>query len=491
MKNIIHFFSQGGNAYIYNNRYNRINLIHPYLSSLIHFGGEKIDNHFDLDEAQIKYYKQKVSYLKKFDLLTDVPANIHFLEMQPQDIICELANTNQVTFEVTDTCNLNCRYCGYGEFYDNYDQRSNKKMGFVIAVRMLDYLANLWKTEINTSQKKNVYISFYGGEPLLNMEFIKKVVDYVEHIDCPTRIFTFSMTSNAILLNRHMDYLAEKNFKLLISLDGNFENTAYRVDKKGRFSFNKVEGNVELLKNKFPQYFDMSVNFNAVLHDKNSIEEIYNYFKSKYNKIPHVGVLNHSGIRLDKKKLFNKTFKDFTESLNESKDYKEIENDMFLETPNYKRSLIFLTKHSGYIFSDYCDLLNFQNEKKSLLPTGTCIPFSRKIFITVNGKILPCERIGQQWVLGFITEKSLGLNFKNISDYYNSQYSKIMNQCEKCYNKSTCDKCIFNFDLSDVSIKCNSILSKRKFESYLSSNISFLELNVNKLKVLLTDVNLK
>jgi sulfatase maturation enzyme AslB (radical SAM superfamily) len=28
-----------------------------------------------------------------------------------------LSNLHLLTFEVTDACNLKCKYCGYGEFY--------------------------------------------------------------------------------------------------------------------------------------------------------------------------------------------------------------------------------------------------------------------------------------------------------------------------------------------------------------------------------------
>lgn len=39
-----------------------------------------------------------------------------------------LANLKQLTFEVTDSCNLRCKYCGYGELYDDYDKRENKML---------------------------------------------------------------------------------------------------------------------------------------------------------------------------------------------------------------------------------------------------------------------------------------------------------------------------------------------------------------------------
>jgi uncharacterized protein len=37
-----------------------------------------------------------------------------------------LSNLHLLTFEVTDACNLKCKYCGYGEFYEDYDERENR-----------------------------------------------------------------------------------------------------------------------------------------------------------------------------------------------------------------------------------------------------------------------------------------------------------------------------------------------------------------------------
>ena len=39
-----------------------------------------------------------------------------------------LINLPQLTFEVTDACNLNCKYCGYGNIYDGYDKRESKNL---------------------------------------------------------------------------------------------------------------------------------------------------------------------------------------------------------------------------------------------------------------------------------------------------------------------------------------------------------------------------
>jgi uncharacterized protein len=138
--------------------------------------------------------------------------------LQAEDIKLSLANTPQITFEVTDACNLNCTYCGYGQFYSDYDTRENKRLSPDKACVLLDYLGKLWNSPMNKSTNQNVYISFYGGEPLLNIPFIQTIVDYVENkLHCPTRHFTFSMTTNALLLHKHMDFLTGHRFNLLIN----------------------------------------------------------------------------------------------------------------------------------------------------------------------------------------------------------------------------------------------------------------------------------
>jgi len=118
----------------------------------------------------------------------------------PEHILSNLANLPQLVFEVTDACNLKCKYCAYGEFYGDFDKRENKMLSVDSAERLIDYLNHYWNSERITSAKSFMYISFYGGEPLMNFGFIKKIVDYVEtRLDCPRRKFLFSMTTNAIL----------------------------------------------------------------------------------------------------------------------------------------------------------------------------------------------------------------------------------------------------------------------------------------------------
>lgn len=392
--------------------------------------------------------------------------------LTPDHIRYQLANLKQLTFEVTDACNLRCKYCAYGEFYDDYDHRENRKMSLSLALKLIDYLASLWDSAQNMSAHRNVYISFYGGEPLLNMPFIKSVVEYLEKWNCRYRSFTFTMTTNALLLDRYMDYLAEHSFELLISLDGNEYNTSYRVDKSNRPAFNRIIKNVDLLKEKYPDYFENKVNFNSVLHNRNSVAEIFQFFKERYNKIPSIGELNNMGIRPDKADLFRKTYRNKFDSLRQSENYEAIEQNMFIKSATVQSVTTFLHQYSGHVYHDYVDLLFGQPEKQ--IPTGTCLPFGKKMFITVNGKILPCERIGQQFALGNVTESGVKLDLQAIADQYNAYYAKIDKQCAKCHNARACIQCIFNLhDLEGCPV-CHGFMNEQTFAGYKARQMDFL-----------------
>jgi uncharacterized protein len=394
----------------------------------------------------------------------------------------------QLVFEVTDACNLKCKYCGYGEFYDDYDNREDKMLPVEKAIRLIDYLTEFWNSDKNSSYNRNTYISFYGGEPLLNMPFIKAVVDHVENnLHCPYRKFSFSMTTNALLLHKYMDYLHEHKFHLLVSLDGNRENTGYRVDHSDHCAFDRVVKNVDALKEKYPDYFKEKVNFNAVLHNKNSVEEIYRFFKDKYDKIPSIGELNNVGIRKDRIEEFKRTYRNSRESLQQSEHYEEIERDMFIQTGSYQSVNLFLHQYSGFVFKDYTDLL-FDKSAQKTLPTGTCLPFTKKMYVTVNGKILPCERIGHQFALGEITDTEVKLDAEAIANKYNTYYSKMDRQCGKCKNTKACIQCMFNITDLEGKPVCHGFMNEEAFSGYVSSQMRFLERNPEAYKRLMEEV---
>lgn len=96
----------------------------------------------------------------------------------------------------TGRCNLSCRYCG-GSF--NPD----------VVPWEIKYDLNLLANLINNED----IVAFYGGEPLLNQEFIKKVVDILgDH--------AYVLQTNGLLLDKLAPELLEVFDTILVSIDG-------------------------------------------------------------------------------------------------------------------------------------------------------------------------------------------------------------------------------------------------------------------------------
>lgn len=382
-------------------------------------------------------------------------------ELKSNDILHQLINLEQLTLEVTDACNLKCRYCGYGNLYNTHDKRENLFLNFIKVKHVIDYLYEIWKRYKGKSSPRNIIIGFYGGEPLLNMNLIQQVIAYLEMLPpIPDTNFQFNMTTNAILLDKYMTYLAEKKFILLISLDGNEYAQSYRKNHHGVNSFNRVYKNIKLLKETYPEYFHKNVNINSVLHNRNNIRSVREFIEKEFGKTPIISEINAFGICENKMNEFNKIYHPIASDIS-------INDDDFKEYyPDMQGLFRFVGKISGNFFSSQ----NFLLKKNPLVypPTGTCSPFGKKMFITVNGKILPCEKIDQKFVLGKVTDTGIELDLQKIADIYTRYYQKVKPLCEKCYMKHFCAQCMFYMEDLDGKVKCPQFANKQKMEDMIN-----------------------
>lgn len=380
------------------------------------------------------------------------------------DIEYSLANLKQLVFEVTDACNLRCKYCAYADLYEGYDQRENLKLPFQKAKLIIDYLYEYWEKRYCIEVNDPITIGFYGGEPLLNVPFIQQVINYIESLNPIGKKFHYNMTTNAILLDRYMDFLAENEFRLLISLDGDEKGQSYRVDTKGKNSFDKVLANIQLLRSKYPSYFEHYVMFNSVLHNRNEVESTYRFIKDKFGKEPMISPLNNSGVRKDKLQEFYQAYQNVATSIQKANNCEALKNELFIKSPETGELVNYIYHHTGNVFNDYNDLL-LGREGSSFPPSGTCIPFSKKMFITVKGRILQCEKIDHEFALGQITNKKVELNLEQAARQHNKYTFRYMNQCKTCAAKQLCTQCVYQIDdIHDKTSKCYSYYSATQHE---------------------------
>jgi uncharacterized protein len=336
-------------------------------------------------------------------------------------------------------------------------------MTFETAKAIIDYKVNAWLSNHNNSAKITKLIGFYGGEPLLNIALIKQVVSYAKSLENIHDLkFKFNMTTNGVLLDKYISYLIENNFLISLSLDGNNFHNQYRVFGNNAPSFAKVVKNILDIKKKHSNYFQNNVIFNTVLHDKSNRNEVVDFFVKTFGKRPVMSELSELYKRGEIESMLYKD-NQITSDDNSS-------NKFFLRNDSTKLFLL-------DIFSAHYALSSVN--WKNTFTTGTCIPFSKKIFITAKGVIMMCERIAHEFALGEIKEnRSININFEKAAEIFNHSLNERAYSCKHCYEQTSCSECVFMLETR----LCPKFATKEKYKSQLIHKIQYYEHSVPSVK---------
>lgn len=336
-------------------------------------------------------------------------------------------------------------------------------MRFEDARTVIDYLVSIWRQGPDSDERKTTVISFYGGEPLLNISLIKNVVKYVEDLGINRR-FVFAMTSNCLLLDKHMDFLVDHEFDLLCSLDGDKEADAYRIRKDGSPSFDRVFNNIKLLQETYPEYFQNHVNFNSVLHNLNSVQQSADFIKKEFNKIPLISELNMTGINIEQREQFENKYRSLKDNFRFTENYNPALNDLFIDDPQVLDLHQYLVTHLDNNYTDYLSLLQDPPTTKTV-PTSTCIPFFRKMFIKVDGKIMQCERIPHKFSIGEVKDGKVSLDIVRVAIWFNAYLDKLQKRCLVCSRKQECPICFFQMeDIDSENPVCKAFMNNSEYE---------------------------
>lgn len=117
---------------------------------------------------------------------------------------------------VAHDCNLRCKYCFASQ--GNFGGKS-ELMNFETGKRALDFLVE------RSGNRRNLEVDFFGGEPLMNFEVVKKLVEYGDKIGKENgKNFRWTITTNGILLtDEKIAYINKHMHNVVLSLDGRKE----------------------------------------------------------------------------------------------------------------------------------------------------------------------------------------------------------------------------------------------------------------------------
>ena len=135
---------------------------------------------------------------------------------------------------IAHDCNLACKYC-FAEEGEYHGRR--ELMSFEVGKKALDFLVK------NSGNRVNLEVDFFGGEPLMNWDVVKQLVEYGRSLEEPNnKKFRFTLTTNGVLLNDEiMEFLNKEMSNVVLSLDGRKEvNDNMRPFRTGKGSYDLI-----------------------------------------------------------------------------------------------------------------------------------------------------------------------------------------------------------------------------------------------------------
>ncbi len=135
---------------------------------------------------------------------------------------------------VAHTCNLNCSYCfaSQGKYHGE-----RALMSYEVGKQALDFLI------AHSGTRRNLEVDFFGGEPLMNFDVVKRLVAYARSIEKEhNKHFRFTLTTNGVLIDDDViDFANRECGNVVLSLDGRKEiHDRFRVDYAGNGSWEKI-----------------------------------------------------------------------------------------------------------------------------------------------------------------------------------------------------------------------------------------------------------
>jgi len=368
-----------------------------------------------------------------------------------------------IILETTENCNCRCAYCIYDPHFKEARNHGSREMTMDIAFRAIDYLKN------HSYKKNKAAVTFYGGEPLLRFDFIKSCVEYAKSI-ITGKALEFSLTTNGTLLGREIArYFLENDFSIVVSIDGPKEiHNRYRKDINGNGSFEKA---ITGLKTLVETYGEKAA-------DRIMLSMVYNPPYSG-EKIDHIADLWDEYTWLPRKMNVNITYPSEGSLPPGIKPGDESNEDKPLDMWAAERfSHKNMEGRDGHPISDSLKekkLAHFMQRRiyHSLFDkyylNGCCVPGVRKLFVTVDGTFLVCEKISSK--APSIGNVFSGIDIETIKKVYIDEYEKMsLPFCSGCWAIRLCSIC-YNQAFKNGTLDMDRKLNSCGAELYLKENL--------------------
>lgn len=317
---------------------------------------------------------------------------------------------------VTQKCNLACRYC--------FVKQQPLEISYQVAKDAIDFYARNALDNLEVPQ-----VTFFGGEPMLRYEDIIKPI--IEYIRSRYGDFSLSITTNGTLLNEErLKFLKENDVAVMVSIDGNRETQDFnRPLHNGKGSFDLID--VKLFRKYYPE-----APLRSTL-DPATVDKVFeNYLWGESMGYKTESLIINVFAKWEKKhyeileKELDKVVAHIKEARKQKKPYME-----FTEINKMQGKYRLLEQIAG---TNY-----FRNENQMMPACGTCGLGGDKFgSIGSSGNIYSCQEMTEnkdcdEFIIGNIYEDFDDDKRLTLANRFNTKNVE-------CENKGRCKACMLN-----------------------------------------------
>ena len=403
-----------------------------------------------IDESHLHALLAKFQSLENAGLFSQGPAN----EISPVDTKALEAQLKyydenillrKFCLEVTQNCNYACRYCKR-TIAAQKGEASELNMSEEIAYKGIQYYFERYTAFFQklTEEKKALLldtvpptISWYGGEPFLNFDLIRKSAAYFKSLpwdkySIPGTSLAFTANTNLSIINEDiLRFLVDNNVTLFASLDGpEAEHDKCRIFPDGSGTFAIAYANLMKIKDYNPAYLQNKVTIFGVYTAEHDYKKCVD-FTAKLGTLDtqHFAVEYAGTFVNDLKAETNYYTQELSDGLTRfEKMVLAVKDAPDSHMNNFANIFPFAKLHTDHPAGK--DHLNIML---------TCPMAFDNLMLAANGDYLICHKVSGTLPIG---NCETGLDFGKLLAFYQKYNTAINNAtCKSCWNVNFCSIC--------------------------------------------------
>lgn len=319
------------------------------------------------------------------------------------------APIKSMCLNISHDCNLRCKYCfaSTGDF-----GKGRKLMSFETGKAAIDFLIK------NSAGRENLELDFFGGEPLLNFDVVKQLVEYGRNeAAAHGKNIRFTITTNGLLLNDdNIDFINKEMANVVLSIDGRKDvNDKMRVRVDGTGCYDTITKNFKKLVDKRgdKEYY---VRGTFTKYNLDFTEDVMHLYKMGFDQVSVEPVIT------DPKDDYALTEDDYDAI---SKEYEKLADE------------IMEIKEKGGFINFFHFMIDLNQGPCVIKRLRGCGCGNEYVAVTPDGDIFPCHQFvgNDDFKMGNVHDGTFDMDMKK---YFAGAHVYSKPECKKCWAKFYC-----------------------------------------------------